>query len=127
MDATTITTETTGNFGIIMLEWWDNRTGKQLLDEVLPLLNGDGVHVYHPSVLDASPYYNGEYQGEMELWFSFYAPSVEAWGDVIDSIRGKGIRVKEGEYGAPQSIATADSDTMFGWLYDWERLGYDED
>jgi hypothetical protein len=123
MEATT----TTDNFGIIMLEWWDNRTGKQLLDEVLPLLTGDGVHLFHPSVLDASPYMGGEFQGEMELWFSFYAPSVEAWNDVIDSIRAKGIRVKEGEYGAPQSIATADSDTMFAWYTDWERLGFTSD
>lgn len=126
MEATT----TTNNYGIVMLEWFDQRTGRELLNEVLPLLTGDidGAHIYQPEVLDASPYHNGEFVGELELWFSFYAPSSAAWGEVIDSIREKGIRVKSGEYGAPQAVATADARTMWDWFYDWERLGYtDED
>jgi len=117
MEATTTNT----GFGIMMLEWFDNRTGKELLDEVLPLLSGDGIHIFQPEVLDYSPYEGGVFQGEMELWFSFYAPSLGLWREVIDSIRDKGIRVKEGHYSVPEDIAKGEARAMWDWIYDSSR------
>jgi len=112
------TTATETGFGIMMLEWFDRRTGRELLNEVLPLLTGDGVHLYHPHYLDYSPYNGDEWQGEMELWFSFYAPSLAVWRDVIGSIRDKGIRVKEGYYSVPESVARGNADQMWEWISD---------
>lgn len=122
------TTNTTTGYGIIMVEWFDHRNGAEVMADVLRAIGeGDGCHLYQPEVLAMSPYENGEWQGELELWFSLYCPTLEMWGDYIDRIREAGMRVKEGEYNAPASIARADARVMWEWFYDFDRLGYNDD
>jgi len=65
MSATTTTSHI-----ILHLEWWDHRTGREVLLQAMraarPYVHEEGVHVYHPSWLDVT----GVDAGEAELWFT---------------------------------------------------------
>lgn len=95
---------------VIELEWWGDRTGRQIAEtaaraaarHIVP----ETMHVYNPDWLDCVP---GDC--EASLFVSFRG----LYRSTINAIRAAGIRVKTAGV-APEHIARADYRAMMDWL-----------
>lgn len=79
---------------IIHLEWWDDRTGRELLMEALRAarhwhIPETGIPL-EPQVLD----YVGSDWGEMDLWFTVQLEHPNAFRNFVEAVRMVPIRVK---------------------------------
>ena len=116
-------TTTTTNFGFYHIEWWDGRTGQQVLFDALRATGSiDGCHVYNPSALSVT----GDDMGEMDLFFSIPTASDDTFMECVRAIREAGMRVKTAMYlGDRRDIATGSMDGL--WAYFDSFLGDDDE
>lgn len=115
----TITDTDTDTVVLVELEWWDSRTGAELVEHARHALHttsicdADAIHVYTQSLLGYSPHGDGE----CSLWLS--VNTSRPVHDVAAAIRAASIRVKSASP-IPATLATADDSVMHDWL-DAER------
>ena len=84
-------TTTTAQYAFYHIEWWDTRTGQEVLFTALEAMGAtDGCHVYNHEALACE----GDTYGEMDIFFSVPVASFDAYSDGVDAIRWAGLRVK---------------------------------
>jgi len=104
------------------IEYWDERTGREILLAALmaagPLVVAESVHVYDPTVLTA----RGCDEGEVSLWFSIGLTPGCTTHDFFTTVRNAQIRVKEAGP-VPAEFARCSSDEFWGWMRsEYERM-----
>lgn len=99
---------------LVELEWWDRRTGSELVEHTSQALHAadicqpDAIHVYSQSVLNYAP--AGD--GECSLWIS--VRTSRTVHDVATVIRAARIRVKSAQL-CPAHLITATDTEMHAW------------
>lgn len=106
-------------YGLFQLEWWDGRTGQQVLLEALRTGEfADGCHVYTPEALTAI----GTHQCEWEIWFSVALNNKEHLMEAFHAIRNSGTRVKmAGGLGTHRDLATGELRDAYDYILRHQR------
>lgn len=104
------------------LEFWDERTGGEILLGALkaaePFVIAESIHVFTPSVLKA----RGVDEGECSLWLSVALAPGATPSDFFTSVRAAGIRVKEAGF-VPAEVARAEAEGFWAWMHaEYERM-----
>lgn len=117
------TNETPNNtstiYGLFQLEWWDGRTGQQVLLEALRTGEfADGCHVYTPEALTEI----GTNALEWEIWFSVALNNKEHLMEAFHAIRNSGTRVKiAGGLGTHRDLATGELRDAYDYILRHQR------
>ena len=110
-------TQTTQEYAAFNLEWWNVRSGAQVITEALRAADKlrDGVHLYTPEMLAVVPTPD---IGEADLWISIPVSSEDDFMDALDAMRTV-VRVKSAIFIPAEDahIAMAPATVMWDWMY----------